>query len=144
PRIEGLFARIERLVPKTSGEVHWQATTPDNVTHIYGSDSDSQVVDPKDPSRVMTWDLMETGDDKGNVTRYEYKREDGVGVDPTRLSERSHFDYSSAPPSFQATAQTYLKRVFYGNKVPSVGAVDSDFLFEMVFDYGEHAAATSS
>src|SRR5690606_32921314 len=36
---------------------------------------------------------------------------------------------------FTATAQKYLKRVRYGNKEPFAAA---DFLFELVFDYGEH------
>jgi len=139
PRIEGLFARIERWVHKTSRDVHWRVTTPDNRTHFYGTDSTARTADPDDRSHVSTWLLTETRDDKGNITQYVYKAEDGKGVDPTRPSERSRFDYSGASPVFRATGQRYLKRVLYGNAAPDVAG---DFLFELVFDYGEHAEAT--
>jgi len=35
PRIEGLFARIERWT-RADGDVHWRSTTGDNVTTLYG------------------------------------------------------------------------------------------------------------
>lgn len=141
PRIEGLFARIERRVAP-GGDAQWKVTTPDNVTHIYGSSPASRISDPAAPAtgrdaRVFTWLLEETRDDKGNITVYEYQGEDGAGVDPTRLSERSRFDTSSGAPVFLAVAQKYLKRVRYANKAPND---DSEFLFEMVFDYGDHSA----
>jgi len=157
PRIEGSFSRIERWVQDTDGDVHWRVTTPDNVTHIYGTRIDCRVFDPTDDpnadldivgrgrdAKIFSWMLAETRDDKGNVTRYEYKREDGVGVDPSHPAERARFDYSTTVPGFFARAQTYLKRVLYGNRVAEAGAAPEEFLFEMVFDYGEHQAATPS
>jgi RHS repeat-associated protein len=150
PRIEGLFARIERIVPlvggqpDVSGEVFWRVHTPDNAVHIYGQSAACRVADPTDATKVFTWYLQETTDDKGNVTLYEYKAENEEGLDPTQLRERSRFDYSSDPPLFLATAQKYLKRVFYGNRVPGAGAVRADFLFELVFDYGEHTASSDT
>ncbi|HZJ20277.1 MAG TPA: SpvB/TcaC N-terminal domain-containing protein [Pricia sp.] len=36
PRIEGLFARIERWRNKISGEIKWRVTTKDNVTTLFG------------------------------------------------------------------------------------------------------------
>lgn len=137
PRIEGLFARIERWVNDTTRDVHWRVTTKDNVTHVYGTASASRIQDPESDEHVFTWLLEKTEDDRGNITRYEYKAEDGVGVDPTRVSERSRFDYSGATPVFTARAQKHLERVRYGNAAPYV---DGDFLFELVFDYGGHAA----
>jgi hypothetical protein len=146
PRIEGLFARIERWVPKTTTqpeqEIFWQVTTPDNVTHVYGPSPASRIADPQYPqsgseARVFTWLLEETRDDKGNVTRYEYVAEDGVGVDPSSPAEKSRFDYPAGAPTFLATAQKYLKRVLYGNQ--TAGSA-SGFLFEMVLDYGDHSA----
>ncbi|RYZ01717.1 MAG: toxin, partial [Myxococcales bacterium] len=139
PRIEGLFARIERWVHSTSRDAHWRVTTKDDVTHVYGTSSATRIYDPDQEAHVFTWLLERTTDDKGNVTAYEYKAEDGRGVDPARLSERSRFDYSAATPVFTQTAQKYLKRVFYGNAAPEVAA---DFLFELVFDYGEHSPPT--
>jgi Salmonella virulence plasmid 65kDa B protein len=36
PRVEGLFARIERWRHRTTGDTHWRAITRDNVLSIYG------------------------------------------------------------------------------------------------------------
>lgn len=135
PRTEGFFARIERWVHTSSRDIHWRVTTKDNVTFVYGASDGARIADPSDATHVFSWLLEETRDDKGNVTKYEYKAEDGAGVDATKLSEKSRFHYGPAP-SFRASAQRYLKRVLYGNSEPDVAA---DFLFEMVFDYGEHA-----
>src|SRR5947209_9225944 len=38
PRIEGLFARIERWENKATGEMHWQSVSKDNITSLYGKD----------------------------------------------------------------------------------------------------------
>jgi hypothetical protein len=37
PRVEGLFARIERWIHAGNGDAHWRVTTPDNTTHRYGT-----------------------------------------------------------------------------------------------------------
>ncbi|HEY3495004.1 MAG TPA: SpvB/TcaC N-terminal domain-containing protein, partial [Polyangiaceae bacterium] len=142
PRVEGAFARIERWTLKADRSVHWRVTTRDNVTHVYGLSAENgdvaapRVFDPDDSTRVFTWLLEESRDDKGNIVRYEYKAEDGVGVDPRRPSEKTRFDWSSGAPQFTARAQRYLKRVLYGNLTPFV---PNEFKFELVFDYGEHA-----
>ncbi len=51
PRIEGLFARIERWTNMATGEIHWHSITRDNVTTLYGKDNNSRIVNPTDPSR---------------------------------------------------------------------------------------------
>jgi RHS repeat-associated protein len=147
PRSEGLFARIERHTMNADHSVHWEVTTKDNVTHIYGRSNATtfqgrdlpapRIFDPKDPSRIFSWLLEESRDDRGNVVRYEYKAEDGKGVDLTKTSERSRFEPQGPglPYKFAATAQRYLKRVLYSNFAPDV---PDDFLFELVFDYGDH------
>jgi RHS repeat-associated protein len=140
PRVEGLFARIERHTAKAGGAIHWEVTTKDNVTHIYGQSAATQIVDPKDPSRVFSWLLEQSSDDRGNIVQYQYRAEDGVGVDPTKLSERSRFNRKTgSPPVFTATAQRYLKRALYGNSAPGQ---PTDFLFELVFDYGDNPGLT--
>ena len=53
PRIEGLFARIERWT-RSDGNVHWRSISSDNVLSIYGKDSTSRVQDPFDPTRVFS------------------------------------------------------------------------------------------
>ena len=135
PRAEGSFARIERHTSKADSLSHWEVTTKGNVTHIYGRSAATQIVDPKDPRRVFSWLLEQSKDDRGNLIQYVYKAEDGLGVDKAKTSERSRFDMATGTPVFAATAQRYLKRVLYTNFTPKQA---SDFLFEMVFDYGDH------
>ncbi|HVK29951.1 MAG TPA: SpvB/TcaC N-terminal domain-containing protein, partial [Nocardioides sp.] len=139
PRVEGLFARIERWTHRTTGDVHWRTITRENVLSVYGRSPDARIADPTDARRVFSWLLEETRDDRGNVVCYRYKQEDGVGVDRTRLSEASRL----GPGGFNATAQRYLKRVLYGNRTPlgrnaPVPTDASAWLFEVVLDYGEH------
>src|SRR5690606_32972224 len=63
PRIEGLFARIEKWTNKTSGESHWRTITKDNVHSYYGETNESRVADPNDPNRIFEWLLCKTHDD---------------------------------------------------------------------------------
>jgi RHS repeat-associated protein len=131
PRVEDTFARIEQWRDGASGEVHWRTTSRDNVTSVFGLSPSARIVDPHDPIRVHSWLLEETRDDRGNITLYEYKGEDGAGVDRAHVAEAHRFDRET----FVATAQCYLKRIRYGNRRPED---PSEFLFEVVFDYGEH------
>ena len=41
PRVEGLFARVERWTRDADGDIHWRSITRDNVTTLYGKDADS-------------------------------------------------------------------------------------------------------
>jgi hypothetical protein len=86
PRIEGLFARIERWTNVESGESHWRSIAKDNITTLYGKTAESRIADPDDPTRVFSWLIGESYDDKGNVIRYGYKAEDSTGIDSARLS----------------------------------------------------------
>jgi hypothetical protein len=136
PRVEGLFARIKRWTERARVDVHWRATTRDNVTSTYGLADAARIADPDRPERVFSWLLEETRDDRGNVVRYHYKAEDRAGVDSRRPSERNRFFASSdGTRRFRSTAQRYLKRIEYGNHQMDD---DSGFLFEIVLDYGEH------
>ncbi len=136
PRVEGAFARIERWVHGQTGAIHWRVTTKENVVHVYGrAGAETQIVDPSDPGRIFGWLIEESRDDKGNVVRYQYKSEDGDGV-TCCLSEKSRFDRHQG---FVASAQRYLKRILYGNRQPyTESSAPDDYLFEVVFDYGEH------
>jgi len=80
PRVEGLFAHIERWRSEISDIVHWKTVSRDNVTSLYGQTQDSRVSDPDDSSRVFTWLLEVSYDDKGNVVLYEYKPENRDNV----------------------------------------------------------------
>lgn len=135
PRVEAGFARIERWTHVQSGETHWRTTDRDNVMNIFGRTAQARIADPAQPGHVFLWLLEETRDDRGNVVRYTYKAEDGAGVRPDAPQETSRF----VDGAFAAGAQRYLKRIEYGNVLPDDA---SRFLFEVVFDYGEHDETT--
>ncbi|MBS1910861.1 MAG: hypothetical protein JST22_02630 [Bacteroidetes bacterium] len=140
PRIEGLFSRIERWTRNSDGVSHWRSITRDNVTTLYGYDAGSTIVDPDNPRNIFSYRICRSFDDKGNVVRYEYLAEDGVGVDRSHAHEANRTNASRA-------AQNYLKRIHYGNGTPwfadwssggSEPALPTDWHFEVVLDYGDH------
>jgi len=131
PRIEGLFARIERWTDLQSGEVHWRSISRDNITTSYGKTSDNHIADEL---RVFSWLICESFDDKGNAIVYEYAKENSEGIDPTLTSEGNRTDSSRS-------VNRYLKRIKYGNRVSRLLQPDlskAKWLFEVVFDYGEN------
>ncbi|MBY0485065.1 SpvB/TcaC N-terminal domain-containing protein, partial [Nitrosomonas sp.] len=136
PRIEGLFARIERWT-NSEGVSHWRSISKDNITTLYGYDEKSSIVDPADETetRIFSWLICESFDDKGNAIRYEYKKENSEGIDRSTAHEANRQDT-------QRTANHYLKRIKYGNIAPRRSGEDlskrTDWMFEAVFDYGEH------
>ncbi|HVH43009.1 MAG TPA: SpvB/TcaC N-terminal domain-containing protein, partial [Labilithrix sp.] len=134
PRVEGLFARIERWVRASDGDIHWRATTRDDVVNVYGRDPKARIADPDDAGRVFSWLLEETHDDRGNIARYTYKAEDESGIDRSSVNEAHRF----GGPTFRGSAQRYIKSIEYGNAKPND---TSRFLFRVVFDYGEHDLA---
>ena len=75
PRIEGLFARIERWAKVDSGETHWRSLSKDNITTLYGQTDKSRIADPSDPNHIFSWLICESYDDKGNAIYYGYKSE---------------------------------------------------------------------
>jgi RHS repeat-associated protein len=135
PRIEGLFARIEKWKDNVTNVTHWRTISSDNTHAYYGLTQDSRLVNPNDHTQVFQWLLCRTHDDKGNITVYRYKKEDFANV-PAQLSERNRINNCT---------QVYLKEILYGTRKPYfIGdalPVESDFLFRTVFDYGEHDAA---
>jgi RHS repeat-associated protein len=133
PRIESLFSRIERWTRISDGDTYWQSISRDNITTLYGSTPAARIVDPLDPTRIFTWLIAESRDDKGNAIVYEYAPEDPSNVDPSHANERNRTGLSRS-------AYRYLKRIKYGN-LPCL-LVQPDvtrltWLFEVVFDYGE-------
>jgi hypothetical protein len=155
PRIEGLFARIERWTRVSDGDVHWRSISKDNILTLYGKDANSRLADPDEPTRVFSWLICETRDDKGNAVVYEYKAEDSerifedlAGKPVSKAHERNRTQQSRS-------AQRYLKRIRYGNRTPLLDGQgrrptflntsqiqNAGWLFEVVFDYGEHDEQT--
>jgi Salmonella virulence plasmid 65kDa B protein len=55
PRIEGLFARIERWTfIKDPRDVHSCSISRDNILTFYGSDADPRIVDPEVAGRIFS------------------------------------------------------------------------------------------
>lgn len=152
PRIEGLFSRIERWTRADQpGDVHWRSISRDNILTLYGSEPDSRIADPENGSKIFTWLISETRDDKGNAVLYRYKAEDGVGVDASRTNEHNRGPLNDS----RRCANRYLKHIYYGNRTPLLDSagkrplfldkaeIDATiathgWMFEVVFDYGEH------
>jgi RHS repeat-associated protein len=158
PRIEGLFARIERWSKIGSpGDVHWRSISKDNILTLYGCDPNSRIADPLDTSRIFSWLICESRDDKGNGIRYLYNKEDGdCQLRPGQADpfNRVHQRNRGLASDSRRTAQRYLQRVLYGSLKPLLYAsgrrprdlsdlpnppsdTDADWLFEVRFDYGE-------
>ncbi|GAA0915238.1 SpvB/TcaC N-terminal domain-containing protein [Virgisporangium aurantiacum] len=133
PRVEGLFARIERWT-RADGDVHWRSISRDNISTVYGFDAGSRVADPGDPRHVFRWLICASSDNKGNAAAYEYIAENDDGVDVAAAHERHRTGRSRS-------AGRHLKAVHYGNRdsdlVHSTMAPDR-WMFTLVFDYGEH------
>jgi RHS repeat-associated protein len=138
PRVEGLFARIERWTDQATGDIHWRSITRDNVTTLYGKTEESRIADPSQFGRVFTWLICQSYDDKGNAIVYQYAAEGDESVDRTQANECNRV----------RTANRYLKRVRYGNRTPNRDLntwaatdpallPDAGWMFEVVFDYGE-------
>src|SRR5262245_2994642 len=61
PRIEGLFARIERWT-SANGDMHWRSISKDNILTLYGFDAESRIADPLDSRRIFSWLICESRD----------------------------------------------------------------------------------
>ena len=133
PRIEGLFSRIERWTRISDGDTHWRSIARDNVTTFYGKTAQSRIADPEDPTRVFSWLICESSDDKGNSIVYDYVAEDSSTVDLSMAGERNRSNLSRS-------ANRYLARIRYGNQPSRLVEPDItklSWLFEVAFDYGE-------
>lgn len=140
PRVEGGFARIEKIVHSVH-LTYWKVTTKDNLVTIYGRSEQARIADPESPERIFKWLPEFSYDHRGNWIKYEYKSEDKTNIpsfshELNRINDNAIFN------------NRYIKRVRYGNRVawypdsalpydpPAV--VDNQHYFELVFDYGEH------
>ncbi|HEX7700323.1 MAG TPA: SpvB/TcaC N-terminal domain-containing protein, partial [Kofleriaceae bacterium] len=137
PRVEGMFARIERRTHIVTGDTHWRAITADNVTSVFGLSAAARIANPQNPLQVYRWLLEATFDCYGNAVFYEYKAEDLAGVDAADPSEATRFVH--------LPVNVHLKRVHYGNRAPLASRMPTyadlaaqSWLFELVLDYGEH------
>jgi RHS repeat-associated protein len=131
PRIEGLFARIERWTNREDpADTFWRSISRDNITTWYGKTEKSRIVDPDDPTRIFSWLICESYDDKGNAIIYEYEKENTDRVTVFLANERNR----------SRGANRYIRSIKYGNRTsrlvqPDLWAEDREWMFEVVFDY---------
>jgi RHS repeat-associated protein len=130
PRTESRFSRIERI-KEASGNVYWRTITKDNITSHFGKSSGARIADPQDPGRIFKWLLEFSHDDKGNCYSVEYKSENLDRVD-TALQEQNRLN------GLTKIANTYIKKIKYGNRESYLKNTNPDYLLEAVLDYGEH------
>jgi len=139
PRIEGLFARIERWRHTVTGEIKWKVTTKENVTTLFGWTVQARTSDPKDVNHIYAWLPEFIFDDKGNTVYYRYKKEDDSGFDATLLHNQNRKKEGTL-----TYTNTYLEKVLYGNKTPYGKFLDAfpdedNYMFQTILDYGEYA-----
>lgn len=150
PRVEGLFARIERWTKSDgpdAGDVHWRSIAQDNVLTLYGKDANSRIADPADARRVFSWLICETRDDKGNAVVYDYKAEDATDLDLRQAHEANRGDETDDRRRVNRT----IKHIRYGNRAPLLDGegqrpafltpaqiAAAGWMFQIVFDYGDH------
>ncbi|MBC7535214.1 MAG: insecticidal toxin complex protein, partial [Ferruginibacter sp.] len=148
PRIEGLFAKIERVNKKNDLDFFWKVTTKDNVVTFFGTDATNRIANPADKNKIFKWLPVLSFDDKGNCLVYEYKSENKDNIADT-LHERNRLN------NLSACTNKHLKKARYANRKPyyplnvtdptqfdaayQIEIPPDDFMFEVVFDYGEHA-----
>ncbi|NEQ05875.1 MAG: hypothetical protein F6K37_07920, partial [Moorea sp. SIO4E2] len=136
PRVEGLFAKIERWINQETGDCYWRTVSTDNVTSIFGKTEQCRIYDPEHPSHVFQWLLEETFDAKGNSSVYQYKSENTDNV-PDAIYEANR----------RQTANKYIEKIKYGSDSPLVEGDDVgqvNWHFEVVFDYGEYDISTTN
>jgi len=156
PRIEGLFARIERWTNTLDAtDIFWRSISKDNITTWYGKTPESRISDPANQSRIFSWLICQSHDDKGNVIVYGYKREDSARIFEDTLGNALVKAHERNRTTGSRSAQRYLKRIRYGHRAPYFPVLKADapwpepqdaiapdgsksWLFEIVFDYGEH------
>ena len=149
-------AFIERWTKVTNAhDIHWRSISKDNILTVYGRDAQSRIVDSQDAGHIFSWLICESQDDKGNGILYRYKSENGVGVDLGKAHERNRGPATDA----RRTTNRYLKHIYYGNRTPLTNNLgqrsrlldstqietelaNAGWMFEVVFDYGEHANPT--
>ncbi|KAK5048332.1 hypothetical protein LTR84_006002 [Exophiala bonariae] len=143
PRVISDSIRIERWSKLADPEdIHWRTISNQNTTTIYGWTDNSRLVDRSErPARIFSWLSCYSYDSYGNAMSYEYKSENEAGVEANELL------WEKNRSSQVRERQRYIKSIKYGNKYPARDPADwdvviqpTDWMFELIFDYGEHHA----
>ena len=133
PRIEGLFARIERWTNVANGGIHWRSISRDNITTLYGKDNNPgfsirrsartrRASSVGSSARAMTTRAMPSF-----MCTQQRTTSTSIADRPTSATACAH-------------GNRYLKRIKYGNRVSRLVQPDltqAAWMFEAVFDYDE-------
>ncbi|KAF3930152.1 hypothetical protein ABW19_dt0208899 [Dactylella cylindrospora] len=141
PRVENSRQIIECWQDISSpGNIFWRTISGENVTTIYGESDESRVFENSAGVRICSWLACRSYDSFGNAMEIRYKRENGQGVEQGIPSEANRGHETR-------TRARYIKSIKYGNRTPNrdlknwkpkTEIDDSEWMFEVVFDYGEH------
>lgn len=132
PRVERDFSLRELWQPEDGSAPFWLIHGADGSLRLYGKAADSRREDPEDPQRISVWLLCESMNAHHEHICYVYKCDD-----------------QGADAALGYSAQRYLERVCYGNLDGSEhlyawtveDPVGLDWLFQLIFDYGERTAS---
>ncbi|GIK07130.1 hypothetical protein Aspvir_002785 [Aspergillus viridinutans] len=138
-------ARIERWTNRSDPtDEFWRTVSAAGLITEYGKTAEERICDCENTERIFTWYISASYDLKGNCCAYQYKAEDSTNVDLSCVHEQNR-------SALGRTAGRYLKRVLYGNRQPNrdldtwtvqpVPVDATDYLFTLVFDYGDHDQA---
>ena len=150
PRIEGLFARIERWTHQTPRATSTGARSPGTTSRRSTARTTTRASSIRPirsrTARIFSWLICESYDDKGNAIVYEYAAEDATGVDRDagpRAQPRAR-DGATATSSASGTA-TAPRRSIEPDLAPattgssrscSTTARATTRTFELDLDYG--------
>lgn len=134
PRSESAYARIECWRDTDTGKSHWRVWSAGATVSIFGFSADACISDPAEPTRIFSWCLERVFDSFGNLTQYEYVRDDDADITTNDTAELRRLG--------QTQAQIFPSLIYYGNRTPFNGATlaKNDFCFRTAFDYGESEA----
>jgi RHS repeat-associated protein len=149
PRVEGLFARLERWTrDQDPSDVFWRSISRNNITTWYGKSGESKIFDPEDPARIFSWLISQSYDDKGNAIVYAYEKEDSLRIFADSQSNSISLAHEANRTNNGRQANRYLKSIKYGNRTPNrdfktsqaidpTQLSDNDWMFEVVLDYDQ-------
>ncbi|HEV8483197.1 MAG TPA: SpvB/TcaC N-terminal domain-containing protein, partial [Blastocatellia bacterium] len=114
---------------------------------------ESRVFDPADsdplhPTRIFSWLICQSYDDKGNAIVYQYQGEDSHRIFENQNGEFAALAHERNRSEGSRSVNRYLRYIRYGNRQPNRELVtwqatdptqlpDNTWMFEVVFDYGE-------
>lgn len=142
-RVESGHQKIERWRDPLSNRIWWRTISAENVTTVFGFSDEACIFKPGNRSKTFKWFAELSYDDKGHVTKYQYRKEDSTNVDVVASHEhhRELVSYS----------KVYLKKILHGIKQSRLKSGldamqliqysfnDLDFHFQTIFDYGDHS-----